>query len=109
MFLALRHNSVVERETLLLRHKQQLTLFTLCHFLQMGSKYFMDASLPGLSLYYQSSHFTSKMLMMIFPNDTEESAGNLYKAIMAFFRLSGINHISLSSVSKKDGFKSGKE
>lgn len=70
MFLALRVNSVVELETLLLlrQHKHQLTLFILCHFLQMGllNKYFMDASLLGLSLQYRSSHFASKMLMMIF-------------------------------------------
>lgn len=47
MFLALRLNSVDELETLLMLDKHQLTLFILCHFLQIGllKKYFMAASL----------------------------------------------------------------
>lgn len=47
MFLALRLNSVDELETLLMLDKHQLTLFILCHFLQIGllNKYFMAASL----------------------------------------------------------------
>lgn len=46
-FLALRFNSLDELETLLMLDKHQLTLFILCHFLQIGllNKYFMAASL----------------------------------------------------------------
>lgn len=76
----MRLNAVVKLETLLLLHKHQLTLFILCHFLQMGllNKYFMDASLLGLSLEYHSSHFIAKMLMMIFLGGAEEAAGSVY-------------------------------
>lgn len=47
MFVALRFNSVVELEPLLMLHKHQLTLFILCYFLQIGllNKHFMAASL----------------------------------------------------------------